>query len=156
MRPPSAKVDAAAPLVVLLPPSCTPSPKPETQAAAEAACDRLGEQIAAAGLARVVDRMQIDRVLQERALKSEMPRPMLSYDALIRIEVDTSRLARESRVSLIDLSTGNVLAERAFGWPLTDADAEPMLTLCRAGLKDVSRPRSGKLASAFCAPRTPE
>ena len=140
-----AKLDASAPSVVLLPPSFTPAAQPEMQAAAELACDRLGQQIAAAGLARVVDRTQLDRVLQERALKADTPRPMLSYDAMIRLEIDTSRLAPETTLSLIDLSTGNILAQQTFAWPLKETDAKAMLDFCRDGLKRVTKPAAGKL-----------
>ena len=84
---------AAAPSVLLLPPRLPPQAGRAARAEADAACDRLAQDLAAAGLARVVDRTQIDRVLQERNLRPELPRPMLSYDAMIRLEADTTRLA---------------------------------------------------------------
>ena len=140
-----ATMDSSSPSVVLLPPRFLAPPSPQREAAAELACDRLAERIAAAGAVRVVDRTQLDRILQERGLQADLSRPMLSYDAMIRLEVDATRLAPKSRLSLIDLSTGNVLAEQAFAWPLAETDVEPMLAICRAGLKDAGKPRSGTL-----------
>ncbi len=99
---------AATPSVLLLPPRLPPAAGDAARAAADAACDRLAQDLAAAGLARVVDRTQMDRVLQERRLQAEPARPMLSYDAMIRLEADTTRLAPETTLSLIDLSTGNI------------------------------------------------
>jgi tetratricopeptide (TPR) repeat protein len=135
----------AAPSVLVLPPRLPAGAGDAARAAADAVCDRLAQDIAAAGLARVVDRTQIDRILQERSLRAEPPRPMLSYDAMLRLEADTTRLAPETMLSLIDLSTGNILAQRAFAWPPKEADAKPMLDFCRDALKSVPKPAAGKL-----------
>ena len=72
-------------------------------------------------------------------------RPMLSYDAMIRLEADTSRLAPETTLSLIDLSTGNVIAQQTFAWPPKEDDAKAMLDFCRDALKKVAKPAAGKL-----------
>ena len=71
---------------------------------------------------------------------------MLSYDAMIRLEVDTTRLAPETTLSLIDLSTGNIIAQQTFAWPPKEADAKAMLALCRDGAEeDARKPAAGKL-----------
>ncbi len=140
-----AKIDPSAPSIVLLPPRFGVQPSPPVQSAAELACDRLAEEIAAAGLARVVDRTQLDRLLQERELATSPSGPMSSYDAMLRMEVDDMRLPPETRLSAIDLSTGNVLGQRVLGWPLVEADVAAMLALCRDALQHVSKPPAGKL-----------
>ncbi len=147
---------AALPSVLILPPRFVPRRMNDTDsadcapfgaeaAAAETACDRLAQDIAAGGLARVVDRTQLDRILEERKLQTDPARPMLSYDAMLRLEADTTRLAPETTLSLIDLSTGNIIAQRAFAWPPSEATAKPMLDFCRDALKVVGQPAAGKL-----------
>lgn len=139
-----AKVDPAAPSVVFLPPR-VPAPASRLQAAAELACDRLAQELAAAGIARVVDRAQVDRILAERAMDPKAIRPLVSYDAMVRLEIDTSRMLPAATVSLVDLSTGNVLGQETFGWPLKESDVGPMLALCRSALRGVVKPAVGKL-----------
>lgn len=133
------------PSVLMLPAVLSAGANNAIRAEAEAACDRLAQGIAAAGLARVVDRRQLDRVLQERDLAAKPAGPMLSYDAMIRLEVDNARLAPEARLSLIDLSTGNVLREHTFRWPLAEADIAPIVAICREAFKGVGKPTAGKL-----------
>ena len=48
----------------------------------ELAQELRAQDIAATGLARVVDRTQLDRILQERSLPAAPPRPMLSVSDL--------------------------------------------------------------------------
>ena len=107
--------------------------------------DRLAQEIEAAGIAHLVDRQQLHHLLRERELAAEPSPPMLSYDAMVRLEIDAGRLAPESVLSVIDLSTGNVLEQETLGWPLREADVSPMLALCRKALKGVGRPAAGKL-----------
>ena len=143
--PAAGGVPAAAPSVLLLPPRLPPQAAEAALAEADAACDRLAQDLAAAGLARVVDRTQLERILQERRLQAEPARPMLSYDAMIRLEADTTRLAPETTLSLIDLSNGNIIAQRSFAWPPKEDDAKAMLDFCRDALKKITKPAAGKL-----------
>jgi hypothetical protein len=92
--------------VVLLPPRFIAPSTPQLAAIAELAGDRLLQEIAAAGLAQVVDRTQLDRIFQERNLQADPPRPMLSYDAMIRMEIDLSQLRPATTLCVIELSTG--------------------------------------------------
>ena len=141
----SAVEPAASPSVLLLPPRLSAGAGDSVRAAAEAVCDRLAQDIAAMGLARTVDRTQLDRIIQERRLQTDPARPMLSYDVMIRLEVDTVRLTPQLMLSLVDLSTGNILAQRAFDWPPKEAAARSMLDFCREALKGVTKPVAGKL-----------
>jgi hypothetical protein len=141
----AAKTDSSAPAAVFLPPRFHAPPAPQAEPAAELACDRLAQEIAAAGLARVVDRTQLAGLLRERELATGPSKPMSSYDAMLRMDVDNARMPPETRLSVIDLSTGNVLAQRAFGWPLHEADAAPMTALCREALQGAAKPAGGKL-----------
>ena len=141
----AAKMDSSAPSVILLPPRFRGPPKPQVQAAAELACDRLAQEIAAAGLARVVDRQQLDRALQEYSIAAKSSASMLSYDVMIRMEVNDSPLSPETHLSVIELSTGNALKEQAFGWPLKEANVAPILAFCRQTLKFVTKPSAKKL-----------
>ena len=47
---------------------------------------------------------------------------MLSYDAMIRLEIDVPRPVPEARLTLLDLSYGNVMKEGHYGWPLAADD----------------------------------
>ena len=138
-------VPMALPSVLFLPPRLPAGAADMARAAAATACDRLAQDIAAGGLARVVDRTQLDHILQERKLQAEPPRTMLSYDAMLRLEADTTRLVPETRLSLIDLSTGNIIAQQAFAWPPSKAAAKAMLDFCRGALQHVAKPAAGKL-----------
>ncbi len=144
-QPPMEDAHATLPSVLLLPPRLPPAAGDAARAEADAACDHLAGDLAAAGLARVVDRTQVDRILQEQSLQAGPARPMLSYDAMIRLEADTSRLAPETTLSLIDLSTGNVTAQQTFPWPPKEDDAKAMRDFCRDGLKRITKPGAGTL-----------
>ncbi len=141
----SVKIDPAAPSVVFLPPRLPVQTAIEDEIAAELACDRLAQELAVAGIARVVDRAQVAQILRERVLDSNSSQSLLSYDAMIRLEIDATRILRAVKVSLVNLSTGNVLGEQTFGWPLKEDDVRPLLSLCQSALKGVNRPTAGKL-----------
>ena len=100
----------------------------------------------------MVDRTQLDRILQERKLQADPARPMLSYDAMLRLEADTTRLVPETTLSLIDLSTGNIIAQRAFAWPTTDADAKGMLDSAAMGSRAWPNRPPGSCGSGLYGP----
>ncbi len=146
----------AAPSVVVLPPRFLSAASPQVRAAAELACDRLAQEITAAGLARVVDRQQIDRLLRERALAGGPPAPMLSFDAMLRLEVDAPALVPMARVRLVDLSHGNPLSEAKYDWPLGEEHVPGLVEQCRDGLEQVGRPKDGKVKVRCFGVENPE
>ena len=70
---------------------------------------------------------------------------MLSYDAMIRMEIDLSQLRPATTLCVIELSTGNVMKQQKFGWPLGESDLPRMVSLCREALRDVKKPAAAKL-----------
>ena len=97
-RKPPPTLDPSAPSVVVLPPRLPQAADASAVAAAGLLCDRLAEDIAAEGVARVVDRGELDRVSRSAAPPCGVPRPMLSYDAMIRLELDVASLVPEVRL----------------------------------------------------------
>ncbi len=142
---PAAPMDSSAPAVVILPPRLPDAADWSARAEAELACDRLAEEIAAEGIARVLDRSQLDRVLEEKRLSGDWSKPAVAFDAMIRLEVDVPSLVPEVRMTLIDLSHGNVLAESHCVWPMREDDLRRMVDQCREGLKQMGRSEKGKL-----------
>ncbi len=138
-------MDPSAPAVVILPPRLPDAADASTRAAAELACDRLAEEIAAEGIARALDRSQVDRVIEEKRLAGNLSKPVVAYDAMIRLEVDVPSLVPEVRMNLIDLSQGNVMKQSRSAWPLREDDLRRMVRDCREGLRQVGRPEKGKL-----------
>ncbi|MEX0704970.1 MAG: hypothetical protein WD069_22915 [Planctomycetales bacterium] len=128
-----------APSVVVLPPRTPANASPATVAAAEAACDRLAQEIAAEGRLQVVDRTQLMRVLEERKLAAnpEQP-PIVGYAAMIRLEVTSNGDHARTRIAVIELATGNSLGEREFTWPLREADVAPAKELCRRAASEAA------------------
>lgn len=137
---PSAPLDPSAPSIAILPPMVSDAADPDTAAAAELTCDRLAEAVAAEGVARVVDRRQLDRVLQEKKLSVVMAKAAVSFDALVRLEVNVPSLVPTAQLSLIDLSHGNVMREARYDWPLQKGDLAKMADLCREALTLMGRP----------------
>jgi len=126
--------------VVILPPR-------EQTAALLLLCDRLAEALGETRSIRVVDRTQLDRILQERKTAAQPMKAMLAYDLMVRVRVDFLRPAPKLAIELIDLSTGNVVASRQY-----DRRAKPdknqladMAKLCRAAAEKLPRPGSRRL-----------
>jgi hypothetical protein len=142
---PAAALGSSAPSVVVLPPRLPEAANSSVRAVAELVCDRLAEELAAAGVARVLDRSQIARVLEEKQLGGGGGKPVTAYDALVRLEVDVPSLAPEVRMSLIDLSHGNVMKQERCAWPMREDDLQRMVNQCGEGLKDVGRAEKGKV-----------
>ena len=133
------------PVVVVLPPALPGRVPAPTRDAAQLVCDLLAEQLRATGTARVVSRAQLDRVLKERKLAADLAGPMLSYDALVRLEVEPEGGAPQAHLSLVDLSTGNPLAQESFDWPLGRAGVARMVLACRVGLDEAPKRLEGKV-----------
>jgi hypothetical protein len=130
---------------VVLPPKLPEAADASAFASAGLVCDRLAEEIAAQGIARVVDRSQLDRALQEKRLSADPARAMVGFDAMIRLEVDVPSLVPAVRLGLIDLSHGNVMKEARYGWPVQADDLAKMVDQCHAALRQVERPDKERL-----------
>ncbi len=123
--------------VVILPPR-------ERTAALLLICDRLAEELGKTKSIRVVNRTQLDRILKERKTAPRLAKPMLAYDLMVRMRLDSLRSA--FAVELIDLSTGNVVAGRRYKWRAKPDKKQlaDMVKWCRTAagkvVRDESRP----------------
>lgn len=133
---------AAPHAVVILPPRLISGDASEDLAAAELACDRLAERMAADPLCRVVNRLELDRVLKEQALAPEVKGRMFAWDAMLRLEVDAARPIPQVRLTLIDLSLGNPIVSAQHPWsrPLPDETLETMVKDSLAALGAAEAP----------------
>jgi hypothetical protein len=111
----------------------------EATSAAELACDRLARELEKNASLRVVDRAQLDRILNERRPGSGPAGTILSYDIMVRLEVDAVRPVPRAILKLVDLSGGNLLREMQFAWsvPLPDGAIRNMAGACQAAANDV-------------------
>jgi hypothetical protein len=98
--------------------------------AVELVADQLALELANDSQLRVVDRTQIDRLLQERAI-SDINSPILAYDALIGVRIEW-RVANPTIIlRVVDLSLGNVAGSHE--WPWTGApSADRLREMARA------------------------
>ena len=102
----------------------------EVAAAVDLVADQLAMELANDRHLRVVDRTQIDRVLQERAI-SDIDHPILAYDVLIGVKIEW-RVANPTIIlRVVDLSLGN--AAGSHEWPWTGApSADRLREMARA------------------------
>jgi len=126
--------------IVVLEPQFISGGGGEATAAAQLACDRLARELAKDASIRVVDRTQLDRILNERRLGSGPAGMILSYDIMVRLEVDAVRPVPRAILKLVGLSDGNLLAEMQFAWsaPLPDGAIRDMAKACLASARDVA------------------
>ena len=83
----------------------------------------------------VVDRTQIDRLLQERAI-SDINQPILAYDALVGVKIEW-RVANPTVIlRVVDLSLGNVAGIHE--WPWTGAPSADRLREMAEACKESS------------------
>ncbi len=127
--------------VVILPPQLSAESEEATIAAAKLASDQLASELEKDKSLRVVDRSQLDRVLQERQLNPENTAAIISYDAMVRLEVDTARPAPVIRLKIIDLSNGNIIAEFQHKWttPPPNSVITKMAGQCRTALQEITK-----------------
>ena len=168
---PKKPLDPTAPTVVILSPRIESHSGKPYRLAAEGLCDRIEQEITAAGLARVVNRTELSRILQEhRTAKLNNQKiadgKIVSYDAMLRVSIGDPHLfaithfdlsknrpdpqvdaapGPKITVSLIDLNTGNELGSRRFRCPMTEADLKPLVELCRTSLTKVGQIDKDKL-----------
>ncbi|MEX0704963.1 MAG: hypothetical protein WD069_22880 [Planctomycetales bacterium] len=141
---PTVAAPATALSVVVLPPRIEGEANPATLTAAEAACDRLAQELAAGGKVQVVDRGNLVRILDERKLAGSNQPPITALSAMLRLEVSGGAAEGRTRLQVVDLATGNPLGEREFPWPLTEPDVKPMRKFCRAALAEAATATAGK------------
>ncbi|MEX0704967.1 MAG: hypothetical protein WD069_22900 [Planctomycetales bacterium] len=92
-----------------------------------------------------MDRTQLARVIEERKLAANPKQPpIVGYAAMIRVEVTGEGEDSRTRISVIDLATGNPLGEQEFAWPLREADVGPVKELCVRAATDASTAADGK------------
>lgn len=139
------KPTADAPTLAVFAPRMPAGSTRQVQSAALLVGDRLSQELAATGKIRIVDRTQLDRVLFERRLNPQAKRPLISYDAIVRIEVDAARPSPVTRVSVIELSTGNRLGMLRLPWPVREANVPKMVAACRSAVKKLQPPKKGQL-----------
>jgi hypothetical protein len=130
--------------VVVLPPALAAEGDDKAKAAAELACDLLARELEKTPSLRIVDRSQLDRLLKEQRLAAGGSATIVSYDAMVRLEIDAARLAPVIRLSVVDLSRGNPVVESQHPWsvPLSGDVVPKMAQQCQAGLRDLVRPTS--------------
>ena len=119
--PPAQRPAADAPTIVVLPPQLTVIPPTGVRTLAQHACDRLEEDLARTSRLRVVNRADLNRLIQERRTSPEQSQPALSYDAMLRLAVDADELLPHATLMLVDLSTGNPIDTWTLDWPIADA-----------------------------------
>lgn len=141
------------PTLVILPP--TIAGEESQRSRIELLCDRLAERLGkgAPGLpdVAVVDRSQIDRVLAEQGAAAQL-KPVLAYDAMLRVELDRGSKPPQVRLTIIDLSLGNVAASKSYALGKIDQGAEldDMARLCRSALAaTTTRPAAAGLKVRF-------
>jgi len=117
---PLPKPPADAPVIVVLGPQLPVISTTALHESAQLVCDRLEEDLARTGKLRVVNRGELDRLIQERKLSPEQTRPALSFDAMVRLKVDGDELVPHASLTLVDLSTGNPLGAWTMDWPAAD------------------------------------
>jgi hypothetical protein len=117
---PLPKPPADAPTIVVLEPQLPVISTTALGDRAQLVCDRLEEDLARTGKLRVVNRGELDRLIQERKLSPGQNRPALSFDAMVRLKVDGDELVPHASLTLVDLSTGNPLGAWTMDWPAAD------------------------------------
>jgi hypothetical protein len=125
-----------APVTVAIVPSLKATAPQEMTAAVELVADQLAMELANDRQLRVVDRTQIDRLLQERAI-SDINHPILAYDVLIGVKIEW-RVANPTLIlQVVDLSLGNVAGSHE--WPWTGVPSADRLREMARACKESSR-----------------
>jgi hypothetical protein len=99
--------------VVVLPPVISEGATDEQKATAELWCDQLAAALGEADGVSVVDRTALAEVLAERKSGAGQG-PMLSYQWMVRLRLDTTGTSPTAHWSLLDLSDGNIRAHLKF------------------------------------------
>ncbi|KKL82817.1 hypothetical protein LCGC14_1980980 [marine sediment metagenome] len=139
--------------VVILPPHVKAGDA-QLHAAAEMLCDRLAEKLTRAAGVRVVDRTQLRRVLAEHKQSPLPPRPILSYDAMVRVAADNSGPVPRVEVALIDLSMGNVIGSKQYAWAgrMDEKLVAAMAELCTSAARMAAGRQDGRIKVRLVSP----
>ena len=127
---PDSRAPDRAMVTVAVIPSLEATAPQEVAAATETVADLLAIELANDDQVRVVDRTQIDRLLQERAI-SDIHEPILGYDALVGVKIERRVANPTVIVRVVDLSLGNIAGIHE--WPWTGApSADRLREMARA------------------------
>ena len=127
----------------------------ETRAVADLLAIRLAGEIEQHGIAQLVDRTKLDAILKERTENLTGTAPLDSYDALVRLKLDRSRLDRSVQLQVIALSTGASLGTVAVPWPVTEHGVEKMVELLKRAAPASTKPVTGRLRVRLVDAQTP-
>lgn len=100
--------------------------------------DALAAQLSATGKLHLVDRAQVDQLLAEQQLDPERVRPLTSFDAMVRLDLRPQALVPTMQVDVIDISTGNPLAEVMLDWPLDEHAVPKMAKVCLTAVEKIA------------------
>ncbi|HET6430379.1 MAG TPA: hypothetical protein VFJ30_18335 [Phycisphaerae bacterium] len=150
------RVQAAEPATVVVLPPRVNGAETETAAAAQLLCDRLAQRIGQSPDVKVVDRAELERIVAERRLETA-PRPVLSFDAMVRVSADTSGPLPRVSLAVIDLSLGNVAASESYPWRKgrPDEPVEDMARLCVSAARTLAAAPKGGLKVRLIPPVVP-
>ncbi len=139
----------SAPSVVMLPPRVLISSDAKVIEVATAAVDRLAGELSADGTIQVVNRTELKRLLDERKIAKGKQKPITSYSAMIRLEVVMKKKQPRTILTVLDLSTGNVIGEKEFGWSLKESDIPRMKKVCVDAIKKSNQQQGKKVRIRF-------
>ncbi|VAX39661.1 hypothetical protein MNBD_PLANCTO02-1583, partial [hydrothermal vent metagenome] len=131
--------------VVVLPPVFPSGASAEIQKESDAVCDLLSEELSKGGTIQVVNRTELKRLLDERKIATGKQKKIISYSAMIRLEVTTSQEKPIAVLRVIDLSSGSVLDSVTIKGKVLLADIGKMKQLCLAAIKKAGVIESGKV-----------
>ena len=108
-------------------------------------CDLLAERLSTMPGVAIVDRSRLDDILAERAIAGPGQSPVLSYDAMVRVQLSEKADGPVLNVQVVDLSLGNVAASGQWSWR-GDADAVGKAAdLCASARQVLARGADGRL-----------
>jgi len=138
-------------------PSLKATAPQEMVAAAELVADQLATELANDGQLRVVDRTQIDHILQEKVIGG-INKPILAYDVLVGVKIEW-RVANPTVIlRVVDLSLGNVAGIHEWPWtgpPSADRLRE-MARACKESSLHALATSRGRLKVRLLGVATPD
>ncbi len=131
--------------VVVLPPAFPSGSMIEIEKEANHICDLLSEKLSQEGTLQVVNRTELKRLLDERKIATGKQKKIISYSAMIRLEVNTVQEKTVAVLRVIDLSSGSVLGSKTYGWKVKDETISKMKSLCLTAIKKAGVIEKGKV-----------
>lgn len=109
-------------------------------------CDLLAERLSTMPGVAIVDRSRLDDILAERATAGPGQSPVLSYDAMVRVQLSEKADGPVLNVQVVDLSLGNVAASEQWPWRRGGDDAVGNAAdLCASARQVLVRGANGRL-----------